>query len=241
MKAVVPAAGEGTRLGALTDGRPKALVEVGGEPLLAHVLSALRQLSPEEVVVVVGREGGPIRERFGSRWRGIPLRWAVQPRPTGLADALLAAEGRVDGDFVTLYGDNVCRADLRAPVARFREEGLDALLLTLRVPPSEARQGLCLTDGDGRLTRIVEHPDERQRREGLVVTGFNAFSPAIFDACRRVEPSEEGERELPDAVNLLLREGRPVETMPLDGWRVNVNTPEDLARAERRLAGTGQG
>lgn len=239
MKAVIPAAGEGTRLAPLTDERPKPLVEVAGRPLLGHVLDALRPLGPEEYLVVVGRGAGRIMERFGEGYRGVPIHYVRQPVPSGLAHAVLAAEPRVSGEFVVLNGDNVIRADLETPVRRRRREGLDAVLLTEEVPPEEAGQGVCLTDAAGRPVRLVEHPDAEERRVGLVAAGCYAFSPRVFDACRRVRPSEEGEYELADAINVLIRGRGSVDAVPLDGWRVNVNTPEDVERAERRLRTEG--
>lgn len=245
MDAVIPAAGRGTRLRPLTDDLPKPLVEVAGEPLLAHALRALQPLASDRVVVVTGYLGEQIRERFGNRWDGgerghggVELAWVRQPNPSGLAHALLAAEPKLRGDFAVLYGDNVMRADLVSPVERFRERDLDALVVTEEVPPERARQGVCLTAPDGTLARVVEHPTDAQRDAGRVVTGFSVFSPRVLDACRRVDPSEEGEYELTDAVNVLIdREDARVEAMPLDGRRVNVNTPEDLERAGRTLAG----
>lgn len=237
---VVPVAGEGTRLRPFTEDRPKALVEVAGEPLLARLLRSVSSLEPAAAVLVVRRRGGPIEERFGDAFGGIELRYAVQEEPTGLADAVLAARPEVDGPFAVVQGDNVLRADLSPAADRFRREGLDALVLTEEVPPGEARQAVCLTDRHGDLRRIVEHPGPAERTEGRIVAGVTFFSEAIFGACRRVEPSEEGERELTDAVNLLLAEpGARVETMPLPGVRVNVNDPRDLERAEALVGGEG--
>lgn len=241
LTAVVPAAGEGTRLRPLTEDRPKALVEVGGQPLLARCLRALLWLEPEEAVVVVGHRGDQIVRRFGDRFEGIPLSYARQPDPRGLARAVLAGEPRVDDELVVLNGDNVfgrtaARTSLPAALERRRAEALDAVLLTEDVPPERAHQGVCVTDERGRLVRVAEHPEPEERRSGTIAAGFYAFTPAIFDACRRVRPSEEGEYELADAVNVLLERGG-VGTLRLEGWRINVNTPDDRARAERRLAG----
>lgn len=240
MKAVVPAAGAGTRLEARAGDRPKALVEVAGEPLLAHTLRSLLHLEPEEAILVVPGRHGPIEEAFGDGFEGLPLRYAQQPRPSGLAHAVLAAEPYLRDDFLVVPGDNVHRSDLRPAVERHRGRGLDALVLTEEVAPAEARQAVCLCAPDGSLLRVVEHPDDVQRRAGRIVAGVFVFSRLVLDACREVEPSEEGEYELTDAVNVLLdRGGRAVEAMPLEGRRVNVNTPEDLRRAERLLAEEG--
>lgn len=238
---VVPVAGEGTRLRPFTEDRPKALVEVAGEPLLARLLRSVASFEPAAAVLVVRRRGGPIEERFGDAFEGLELRYAVQEEPTGLADAVLAARPEVDGPFAVVQGDNVLRADLSPAADRFRREELDALVLTEEVPPGKARQAVCLTDRHGDLRRIVEHPGPAERAEGRIVAGATFFSETIFGACRRVEPSaEEDERELTDAVNLLLAEpGARVETMPLPGVRVNVNDPADLERAEALVEGRG--
>lgn len=234
MQAIVPAAGEGTRLQPLTADRPKGLVEVSGEPLLTHCFNALFSVGVDELVVVVGYHGDEIRERYGDDFRGIPVTYVEQGKPRGLAHALLQAEPYVAGPFVQLNGDNVVRANLGDAVARRRETGADAVLLVERVPRKWAREtGVCVTDDDGRLRRVLEKPPDPPSR--LVQTGFFAFSPTIFEACRAVEPSDRGEYELSDAVTHLLESGRCVETVRMEGWRVNVNSLDDLRRAERRL------
>lgn len=237
MKAVVPAAGRGTRLRPLTEERPKPLVDVAGEPLLAHVLRGLKPLAPEEAIVVIGPASDQIPDVMGARFEGLPLRYARQPDADGLARAVLAAGPHLDGPFVVHYADNVFGGGLREAVARFEAERPDAVLVTERVAPDRARQGVCRVDEDGSVRALVEYPDPEDRSVGRVVTGFGVYTPDILGACSRVPPSEAGEHELTDAVNLLLEEGGRVEAVPLDGWRVNVNTPADLERLERRLAG----
>jgi glucose-1-phosphate thymidylyltransferase len=93
-----------------------------------------------------------------------------------------------------------------------------------------------VTNGDGEILDVVEKPTDPPST--LVMTGFYAFSPAVFDACRLVQPSARGEYELTDAVHLLLESGRRVDAVPLDGWRVDVGYPEDRDRAERLLRET---
>lgn len=233
MKGVVPAAGRGTRLRPATDERPKALVEVGGRPLLAHVLETLRP-HVDEFVVVIGYRGGQIRDRFGEAYRGTPVTYVEQPDPRGLADAVLRAEAAVDGDFLQLNGDNVLRGNVDELVDVHGDRGADATLLVDRVPPERARRGGVLElDGDGAVAGLVEKPDDPPSR--LATTGCFAFSPRIFEACRAVEPPPRGEYELTDAVDRLLEAGGSVETVRLEGWRVNVNSAEDVRRAEARL------
>jgi len=92
MKAVVLAAGKGTRLRPLTDDKPKALVEVDGRPILSHCFDELVDLDAEGFVVVVGYRKDDIIEYYGDEYEGVPITYAEQERQLGLADALLCAE-----------------------------------------------------------------------------------------------------------------------------------------------------
>lgn len=234
MQSVVPAAGRGSRLGALTTDRPKPLVPVAGKPLLEHALDALSLPVVDEYVLVVGYRGDRIRDAVGDRYAGRPVTYVEQPEPRGLADALLCAEPVVDGPFLHCNADNVFSADLSRLATHRAATDADAVLLTERVNEAEARETGVLVRENGTL-RVVEKPDDPPSRE--VQTGAFAFSPAVFDACRALSPSDRGEYELSDAVTRLAREGR-VETLALrpDEWRVNVNTADDIASAARRLS-----
>ena len=116
----MPAAGRGSRLGALTADRPKGLVPVAGEPLLAHVFRALIDTGVEELVVVIGYRGEAIVERFGDAVDGVPITYAHQRERRGLGHAVSLAEPHVDGPFLVLNGDNVLRGTPDRPVEAFR-------------------------------------------------------------------------------------------------------------------------
>jgi glucose-1-phosphate thymidylyltransferase len=233
MQAVVLAAGEGTRLRPLTADKPKALVDVDGRPLLSRGLEQLVEYV-DEFVLVVGYRKEAIIDHYGDSFRGVPVTYVHQREQLGLAHAVLAAEPFVDDDAIVFNGDNVIEADLGAVLARHGTEGVDATLLVDDVSREEAAEtGVLLTDDDGQLTALVEKPDDPPGT--LVLTGVFVFDPDIFHACHLVRPSDRGEYELTDAIDLFLRAGRRVETVELDGWRINVNTPADRDRAEQVL------
>jgi glucose-1-phosphate thymidylyltransferase len=234
VQAIVPAAGRGSRLRPATDDHPKALVEVAGRPLLSYVFDSLAPCA-SEYVVVVGYLGDRIHERFGSVYEGTPITYVEQPSREGLADAVGRTEPIVEDDFLQLNGDNVLRGNVAEVIETHSERNADATLLVERVSRERARRGGVLSIEDGTLAGIVEKPDDPPTR--LSTTGCFAFSPRIFGAIEAIEPSERGEYELPDAIGYLLDHGGRIETVRLDGWRVNVNTETDIARAERRLSG----
>ena len=237
MQAVVLAAGEGTRLRPLTEDRPKGLVEVAGKPILTHCFEQLADLGAEEFVVVVGYRKEDVIEHYGDEFRGVPITYTHQREQFGLAHALLTTEEHVDDDFMLMLGDNIFQANLGDVVRRQREDRADAAFLVEEVPEEEAsRYGVCDTNKYGEIVEVVEKPDDPP--SNLVMTGFYTFTPAIFHACHLVQPSDRGEYEISDAIDLLIQSGRTIDAIGLEGWRIDVGYPEDREEAERRLQGT---
>ena len=236
MKAVVLAAGEGTRLRPLTEDEPKGMVEVNGKPILTHCFEQLAELGADELVVVVGYLKQNIIEHYGDEFEDVPITYAHQRERNGLAHALLTVEGHIDDDFMLMLGDNVFQANLEDVVRRQREDRADAAFLVEEVDWEKAsRYGVCDTNEYGEVTDVVEKPDDPS--SNLVMTGFYTFSPAIFHACRLVQPSNRGEYEISEAIDLLIRSGRTIDAIGIDGWRVDIGYPEDQEKAEELLQG----
>ena len=234
MGGVVLAAGEGTRMRPLTADRPKALVEVAGQPLLEHAFDALLSVGVDRLVVVVGYRGEDIVARYSGGYRGHPVNCVEQTEQLGTAHALAQALPVVDAPAVVLNGDNVCRANLDGVVERHRDTDAAATLLVESVTREQAKTtGVVETDAAGRPVGFVEKPDDPPST--LVNRGFYAFGKVIGPAIERIEPSGRGEYELADAVDVLLADGHRVELVELSGWCQNVNEPADIERVEERL------
>ncbi|MDQ2052611.1 UTP--glucose-1-phosphate uridylyltransferase AglF [Natronolimnohabitans sp. A-GB9] len=239
MKAVVLAAGEGTRLRPLTEDKPKGMVEVDDQPILTHCFDQLIDLGADELVVVVGYLKEVIIDHYGDEYRGVPITYTHQREQKGLAHALLSVEEHIDDDFMLILGDNIFNANLEDVVRRQQEDRADAAFLVEEVPWDEAsRYGVCDTNKYGEITDVIEKPDDPP--SNLVMTGFYTFSPAIFHACHLVQPSDRGEYEISDAIDLLIQSGRTIDAIALDGWRIDVGYPEDRDEAERRLQGEAE-
>jgi glucose-1-phosphate thymidylyltransferase len=234
MQAVVLAAGEGTRLRPLTEDKPKALVEVAGRPILSDCFDRLIELGADELLVVVGYKKEAIISHYEDEYEGVPITYCHQREPQGLAHALLTVEEHIHDDFMLMLGDNVFRANLQNVVDRQREDRADAAFLVEEVPWEDAsRYGVCDTNDYGEITAVVEKPEDPPTN--LVMTGFYTFSPAIFHACHLVQPSDRGEYELSDAIDLLIHSGRTIDAVRMDGWRIDVGYPEDREEAEERI------
>ncbi|WP_380676310.1 sugar phosphate nucleotidyltransferase [Salinigranum sp. GCM10025319] len=227
---VVPAAGEGTRLRPLTAERPKGLVEVDGDPLLTHCFEVLPRDVVSRFVVVTGYMGDAIRQYYGDEYDGIPIVYTEQAEPIGLADAVLTAEPHVDGPFLVCNGDNVIRGNLDELIRTHARTDAAATLLVEDVSIETARtRGVCVLDDEGDLTGYVEKPADPPSTRASA--GVFAFDEVVFDACRVITPSDRGEYELTDAIDLLLYAGHRVGQLLLDGERVNVNSVEDIEAA----------
>ena len=240
MQAVVLAAGEGTRLRPLTEDTPKGMVEVADRPILEYCFDSLVELGASELIVVVGYRKEDIISHFGDAYvvdgRDVPITYAHQREQKGLAHALITVEEHVDEDFMLMLGDNIFNANLRDVVRRQREDRADAAFLVEEVPLAEAsRYGVCATNKYGEIVEVIEKPEDPPTN--LVMTGFYTFSPAIFHACHLVQPSNRGEYEISEAIDLLIQSGRTIDAIRMDGWRIDVGYPEDRDEAERRLTG----
>ncbi|ELZ86148.1 glucose-1-phosphate uridylyltransferase [Haloferax elongans ATCC BAA-1513] len=234
MQAVVLAAGKGTRLRPLTEDKPKGMVEVDGKPILTHCFDQLVDLGAEKLVVVVGYKKEVIIEHYDDEYRGVPITYSHQREQKGLAHALLTVEEHVDEDFMLMLGDNIFQANLADVVKRQREDRADAAFLVEEVDWDEAsRYGVCVTNDYGEITEVIEKPEEPP--SNLVMTGFYTFTPAIFHACHLVQPSNRGEYEISEAIDLLIRSGRTIDAIRIDGWRMDIGYPEDRDEAENRL------
>lgn len=258
-KAVVLARGLGTRMrradsaavldaeqARVADSGVKAMIDVG-RPFLDYVVSGLADAGITEVCLVIGPEHQVLRD-YATRTSGDRVRvtCAVQAEPRGTADAVAAArEFAGDDRVIVLNSDNyypvpALRALAAAPGSALLGFDPRALVERSNVPADRIGAfALVRTDAAGRLTGIVEKPTEDQRRDlgpGARVS-MNAwlFTPAIFDACARVQPSPRGELEIIDAVLLAAAE-EAFTVVPVAEGVLDMSSRGDVAAVQAALA-----
>lgn len=235
MNGVVLAAGRGSRLNPLTKTMPKALVEVRGVPLLTHCLENLVNAEVTKIVVVIGYLGEQIRDFYGDEFAGIPIEYRVQQERLGMAHALLRAEDAVADDFILLNGDHIMATSSLSASQRHHEDGISGTLLVYEVSQDVAKEEtICETTDDGTITSIVHRPDNPPERS-LAVAGCQTYTQAAFDASRLVQPSDRGEYELTNTLQILLASGRRLVAVETDSQPINVNTPDDLEDAREQV------
>jgi glucose-1-phosphate thymidylyltransferase len=235
MKGLILSGGRGTRLRPLTHTSAKQLVPVANKPVLFYGIEAMAEAGITEVGIIIAPEtGGEIRAATGDGSRfGVQIEFIEQDAPLGLAHAVLTAEEFLgDSPFVMYLGDNLLRNGIVALVDTFRNEQPDALILLTPVPDPE-NYGVAELDGDNRVARLVEKPNEPQT--DLALVGVYMFTPAIFDAARSIEPSGRGELEITDAIQTLVDRGLRVDPHIVHGWWKDTGQVRDMLEANRLI------
>ena len=235
--AVILAAGKGTRMGS---DQAKVLHGLAGRALVAHVLDTCRRLGVGQSVAVVGWQ----REAVEAVVQPLGAECVLQDRQLGTGHAVLCAEPVVRGDtVVVLCGDCPMTPPALLDDLLTRHAAAKAACTGVAARMADPTgYGRMLTDAQGRLVRIVEHKDAtpEQRAITLVNSGIYAFDRAhLFRCLKQVKPTNaQGEYYLTDVVAMLVAEGRPVELVTTDDVAsvLGVNTPADLAQAERLYA-----
>ena len=230
MKAVVLAAGLGTRMRPLTFTKPKFLLPVAGRPALDHVMSLLKNAGVDEIAMVVGFGKEQIMERYGDGSKlGMKIHYLHQRELLGTANALSLAKDFVGEEhFVVVNGDTlVDQESLKAFMRRYEElsgrKNFGGLMATIEVDEPE-QFGIVFLKGE-RVSEIVEKPKRVKSR--LANAGVYIFDPAIFDAIRRTKKSKRGEYELTASMQILINSGRDIFVSPLKLW-TDIGRPWDL-------------
>lgn len=230
MRAVVLAAGLGTRMRPLTFTKPKFLLPIAGKPALDHVLLLLKNAGIDEIGMVVGYGKEQIMERHGDGSElGIKLEYIHQRKLLGTANAVSLAEDFISGEnFLVMNGDTlVDQESLNILLKRHEEMKSDAafggIVTTIEVEKPE-QFGIVFLDGD-KVTEIVEKP--RKVKSKLANAGVYVFSPKIFDAIKKTKKSKRGEYELTTSIQVLINEGKKIGAFSLKLW-ADIGMPWDL-------------
>jgi len=219
MKAVILAAGEGTRLRPLTVSEPKVMIPVANRPILEYVVDALVKNDVRDIVMVVGYRKERIMSHFqdGKRF-GASIDYVVQNRQLGNGHALLCARNRLSGEFMVLPGDNI--VDARAVGDLLRSGACPSALVVESDNPS--KYGVVTLDR-GTITSVHEKPTEAI--SNIILTGMYCLDDRIFGLIEQAIAA--GEYGLSNAVQLSLSE-RPVTPVFSDGLWIDAVYPWDL-------------
>ncbi|MFB6182464.1 MAG: sugar phosphate nucleotidyltransferase, partial [Candidatus Nanohaloarchaea archaeon] len=182
MKAVILAAGKGTRMKPLTEDTPKPLLPVAGKPIIQHNIEKLEQ-KVQEIIIVAGYKKNQFEEKYGEKEN---IRIVEQEKALGTAHAALQAKEYIEGKTVILNGDDIYnKKDIENAL-----EKESSVLAAERQNPEEF--GVFKIQ-NGKITELEEKPDNPPSQK--VNTGFYVVQPEFFNYLEKVEKSERGEYE----------------------------------------------
>jgi len=226
MKAMILAAGKGTRVRPITHTTPKPMIPIMQKPVMEFLLELLRQHGFNQIMVNVSHLSEEIENYFrdGQRF-GVQIAYSFEGRIEDgelIGDALGSAGGlkRIqdfqpffDDTFVVLCGDALIDLDLGEAVRRHKEKGAMASLITKRVPPDQVSSyGVVVSDPDGRVLSFQEKPSVEDAASDMINTGIYIFEPEVFDFIPSGEPFDIGSELFPK----LVEAGAPFFALPME-------------------------
>jgi UTP--glucose-1-phosphate uridylyltransferase len=263
-KAVIPAAGLGTRFLPATKSQPKEMLPVVDKPAIQYVVEHAVGADIHDILIITGRGKRTIEDHFDRSWelesrleesgkyeelkqvREISdmasIHYIRQKEPKGLGAAVALAESHVNGQpFAVLLGDDIIAEGnlLRDMIDVYDRYGRSVIAVK-EVPRSDihlygAMEPEFVEENLARVVRILEKPSADEAPSNLAAIGFYVLTPEIFDMLRETAPDKGGEVQLTDAINALAQQ-QTVYAYVFEGVRYDIGKKLDYLRATVELA-----
>jgi mannose-1-phosphate guanylyltransferase len=232
MKAVLLAAGLGSRLGAVTLSVPKCMLEVGGKSLLLRNLELAAAAGVTEAAVNLHHCADVVVSAFPVGSTPVPIRWCEEPELLGTAGTLSSLGDWLGGEqFLVIYADNLLECDVEAMMRLHRARGADATL-ALFERDDVSHSGVAEVAADSRITRFVEKPKEGESTSHWVSAGLILAEPLV--AAHAPANGDIGRDLLPDLLGRgVYLAGHCMGDSESLHW---VDTPGDLERTRSLFA-----
>ena len=264
-KAVIPAAGLGTRFLPATKSQPKEMLPVIDKPTIQYVIEEAVRAGITDILIITGRGKRAIEDHFDRNFElefyleqgkkddlleqvqsvseMADIHYIRQRDPLGLGHAISVARQHVGSEpFAVLLGDDIMVDDarlLRSMLGVYERYGR-SVIAVMEVPRDDISSYGCISPDDVeenlvRVGGIVEKPKPEDAPSNLAVIGRYVFTPEIFDALDRITPGAGGELQLTDAIGLLL-ESQTVFGLTFESGRYDIGKKIDFLRATVELA-----
>jgi len=234
-KAVVLAAGRGTRMRELTVDLPKPMIEVRGKPVLQYIVEGLRDAGVFRFVIIVGYHAETIRNFFGDgRRHNVDIEYVTQTLQDGTGRVVALARDFTDGSpFILSYGDILISPENYRRIVDLPND-CEAIVTVTR-GEDVSKGGAVFVNERMELVDLREKPKPGEPTSSWYNAGLYAFRPSIFAFIATLKSSPRGEYELTDAVRDLARSGKKIQAFELAGEWADVRDPEILAKLNQAL------
>ncbi|MDD5499954.1 MAG: sugar phosphate nucleotidyltransferase [Candidatus Nanoarchaeia archaeon] len=229
MKAVILAAGEGSRLWPISENVPKPLVKILGKYFLEYQIIELIRIGIKDVIIIKGKNFNELFEKFShemSEKYGVIITYMIQEDSLGTADAFLTAKNIIEEPFIGLMGDNHYQGnDIEKLINSFKKTGKQVIGgFTANNPEN---YGVIMTNDEKQVSMIVEKP--KNPLSNLINAAIYIFKPEIFGIIETLRPHDNGETYITDAINKVIENndliceqieswfdlGKPYQILPL--------------------------
>ncbi|OGU27851.1 MAG: nucleotidyl transferase [Ignavibacteria bacterium GWA2_35_9] len=231
MRAIIPVAGIGTRLKPHTHSTPKALLNVGGKPIIAHILDKLLEEGINKATFVIGYLGDMIKEYVEKKYPSVKTSFVEQEKMEGLGHAIYTAIPTFDDDEIfIILGDTIFDVNLK--------EVFKNKISSLGVKEVEdsRRFGVAVVK-NGFIEKLVEKPQTPISNLALVGLYYVSNRRVLVDSLNELVKKDirtKGELQLTDALQIMIDKGEKVTTFPVDGW-YDCGKPETLLLTNQYL------
>lgn len=250
-KAVIPAAGLGTRMLPLTKAQPKEMLPVVRKPTIQYIVEEAYEAGIREILIITGKHKRAIEDHFDKYdydvknlhleklneiLEDVSIYYVRQRYQKGLGDAVKYAEAFVnDEPFVLLLGDTITVPSCTSKLIRVYENVKTPLIAVEEVPWEKVSlYGIVSRADPGEIFKIkqlVEKPSVEEAPSNLAILGRYILTPEIFEYLERVKPDKKGEIQLTDALELMVGDGINVYGYIFRGKRYDIGNIFDWLRA----------
>ncbi len=231
MRAIIPVAGVGTRLRPHTYSLPKALLNVAGKPILAHIMDEAIGQGIKKATIVTGYMRKLVEEYVSNRY-DIDVSFVSQKSSLGLGHAIWKAKETFNGEpVVIILGDTIFDVDLIGSI----DESVSSIGVKKVEDPR--RFGVVVLNEDGTINRLIEKPKKFVSDLAIVGLYYIKNSDLLaesLDELIKKDITTNGEYQLTDALQLMLEKGETFRTFEVEGW-YDCGKPETLLSTNRHL------
>ena len=234
-KAVILAAGRGTRMRELTSELPKPMIKVRGKPVLQYIVEGLCNAGVRDLLLVVGYRADSVQEFFsdGSRYN-VAIRYATQTVQDGTGRVVdLSRDFVGNRPFILAYGDILVDPTNYKRLVVLPDDA--EALLTVTRGEDVSKGGAVIINDESDVLDVREKPKPGEPTSPWYNAGLYVFRPSIFDFTAKLKPSPRGEYELTDAICDLAHSGKKVKALELTGEWADVRDPDILSRLNSQL------
>lgn len=251
-KAIIPAAGKGTRLYPITKTQPKEMLPIYDKPIIQLVVEEAVESGIEQILIITGKNKESMERHFdlavnshpklnelNNLLKKVDITFKRQVEPKGLGDAILQGKNFASGEPVAILLGDDFYLDTDSPALKqvmnvYGASGVGGVIGVEKLSPEKMiNKGMVVIENNV-ISKLVEKPELENVNSDLAISGRYVVDSKLFSELELLSPSKRGEIELTDALQKLLEQGTLMKHCEIDGTRVDVGTPDEYILANMK-------